>query len=173
MGKRLLCLLVVGLAVIPGLLRAQGSAFTYQGRLLDAGEPANGNYDLQFSLTSTADQEGYVGPTLTLAPVLAVNGAFTAQLDFGSGVFDGSPRWIEIGVRAYGSESPYTVLSPRQPITPAPYALFAANAAGGGRGASTNPVVYGALSFAGTTESRTTMPRTIMWSRAWPILMRS
>jgi hypothetical protein len=27
-----------------------GSAFTYQGRLMDAGNPANGLYDLQFEL---------------------------------------------------------------------------------------------------------------------------
>ena len=30
--------------------RAQGTAFTYQGRLQDTGEPANGTYDLRFTL---------------------------------------------------------------------------------------------------------------------------
>ena len=29
---------------------AQGTAFTYQGRLLDTGSPANGNYDMRFYL---------------------------------------------------------------------------------------------------------------------------
>src|SRR4249919_2599993 len=31
-------------------LVANGSTFTYQGRLLDGGNPANGSYDFQFSL---------------------------------------------------------------------------------------------------------------------------
>ena len=35
-------------AVNPAL--AQGTAFTYQGRLNDAAGPANGNYDMQFKL---------------------------------------------------------------------------------------------------------------------------
>ena len=29
---------------------AQGTAFTYQGRLNDGGNPANGSYDLRFAL---------------------------------------------------------------------------------------------------------------------------
>ena len=31
-------------------LQAQGTAFTYQGRLNDGGSPATGNYDLTFAL---------------------------------------------------------------------------------------------------------------------------
>ena len=31
-------------------LRAQGTAFTYQGRLADNGAPANGAYDFQFTI---------------------------------------------------------------------------------------------------------------------------
>ena len=39
----------------PGVsaLQAQTTSFTYQGRLTDAGNPANGNYDLQFKLFDT------------------------------------------------------------------------------------------------------------------------
>jgi hypothetical protein len=36
-----------------GACLAQTSAFTYQGRLTDGGTPANGNYDLQFTLWSS------------------------------------------------------------------------------------------------------------------------
>jgi len=32
---------------------AQGTAFTYQGRLNDGVNPANGNYDLQFTIYDT------------------------------------------------------------------------------------------------------------------------
>jgi hypothetical protein len=59
------------------------------------------------------------------------NGLFTVALDFGSGIFDGNPRWLEIGVRTNAGVA-FAVLSPRQPLTPAPYAIYAGgvNAAG-------------------------------------------
>jgi len=36
------------------LVFAQTTSFTYQGRLTDGGTAANGNYDLQFTLTNEA-----------------------------------------------------------------------------------------------------------------------
>jgi len=35
-------------------VRAQGTGFTYQGRLIDNGSPANGNYDLRFNALDAA-----------------------------------------------------------------------------------------------------------------------
>src|SRR5213593_633996 len=68
--------------------QAQGTAFTYQGRLSDGGNPANGSYDFRFALY-TADTGGsQTGPTLTNSPVAANNGLFTATLDFGASRFD-------------------------------------------------------------------------------------
>jgi len=40
-----------------------------------------------------------VGVTNRLAPVNASNGLFSVTLDFGSGIFTGPSRWLEIGVR--------------------------------------------------------------------------
>jgi hypothetical protein len=57
------------------------------------------------------------------------NGLFAVTLDFGASAFNGSARWLEIGVRTNGSADPYTVLRPRQPITATPYATFASTAA--------------------------------------------
>ena len=45
------------------------------------------------------------------------------QLDFGSNVFTGEARYLEIGVRSSGDVSPYTVLSPREAISSSPYAI--------------------------------------------------
>lgn len=39
--------------IISEAAAAQTSAFTYQGKLTDAGTPANGTHDLQFSLFDT------------------------------------------------------------------------------------------------------------------------
>jgi hypothetical protein len=104
---------------------AQTGGFTYQGRLLGGGQPANGTYDFQFRLTGSPTNGDYRGATLTKVPLLVSNGLFITVLDFGSGVLDGSACWLEIGVRTNTSQNPYTILAPRQPITAAPYATFA------------------------------------------------
>ena len=101
-----------------------GTAFTYQGRLMDdSGAPLTGSYDFQFKLYDAASGVSQVGSTVTVGDVDISDGLFTAQLDFGGSAFTGDARWLEIGVRAGSSTGAYTTLSPRQPLTPAPYAL--------------------------------------------------
>src|ERR1039458_3567757 len=140
------------LAIAPAALAVPGGMFTYQGRLLDGGQPANGEYDLQFALSDAPLEAGYIGPTLNVAPVAVSNGLFTVALDFGAGVFDGSARWLEIGVRANGSSDPYTLLNPRQPITAAPYALYAITAGTANTGSGTNTSIQDSFTLAGTTN---------------------
>jgi hypothetical protein len=107
---------------------AQGTAFTYQGRLLDTGGPANGNYDMRFYLRDALSGGNPVGATNNLAPVAVSNGLFTVVLDYGSGIFTGAARWLEIAVRTNGSVSAYTVLLPREALTAVPYALYSPSA---------------------------------------------
>ena len=102
---------------------AQGTAFTYQGRLYVGGFPAHGTYDFRFSLWKQASGAGQLGIDL-IRPALAVTrGLFTATLDFGTN-FPGEGRWLEIAVRTNGAAS-YGTLAPRQPITSSPYAITA------------------------------------------------
>ncbi|SPE56479.1 hypothetical protein SBV1_2400011 [Verrucomicrobia bacterium] len=119
----------------------QGTAFTYQGSLTDSASPANGNYDLEFYLRDAASGGSPVGTTNTIAPVAVSNGLFTVTLDFGAGVFDGTSRWLEIGVRTNGSLAAYATLSPRQALTPSPYAIFATVAGGAANGAITSAML--------------------------------
>jgi hypothetical protein len=116
------------LALAPASM-AQTAAFTYQGRLMDGSQPANGNYDLRFTLVDAPTNGTLVSAPLTNAPLAISDGLFVVTLDFGANVFDGLPRWLEIAVRTNGGSGPYSVLSPRQRITVTPYAGFA-NAAG-------------------------------------------
>ena len=109
---------------------AQGTAFTYQGRLNDAGQPANGSYDLAFTLFGNDSGGTAVVDTLTNSPTTVSNGLFTVVLDFGANVFNGQPRWLEIAVRTNGSAEAYTLLLPRQALTAAPYAITAGNLSG-------------------------------------------
>lgn len=109
-------------------VQAQTTAFTYQGKLNDGGSPATGNYDFRFRLFDVSSN--VVAGPITNAPVGVTNGQFAATLNFGSAVFDGSDRWLEIAVRAYGDTNiAYTKLLPLQPITSVPYAIRAINAA--------------------------------------------
>jgi len=126
-------LLVALLCFWPGVttLGAQTTSFTYQGRLTDAGNSANGNYDLQFKLfdIATVGTGAQQGTTLVRNPVGASGGVFTVTLDFGANVFDGAARYLEIGVRSAGSATSYVLLAPRQPVTSTPYAIKSLNAA--------------------------------------------
>ena len=107
-----------------------GTAFTYQGRLIDNGSPANGAYDMRFTLHSASSGANtQVGGTIQIASVLVTNGLFKEELDFSASPFDGEDRWLEIGVRPGGSTNAFTVLDPRQRLSPSPYAVFAPNAA--------------------------------------------
>ena len=108
---------------------AQDTAFTYQGRLLQGGQPANGLYDLRFSLFASSNEVTSRFNVVSAAPVAVNNGLFTVSLDFGADPFQilSSPL-LEIGVRTNGTATPYQVLSPRQPISSAPWAIRAITA---------------------------------------------
>lgn len=109
-------------AILAGPL---GTAFNYAGSLNDGGLPARGLYDLRFSLYSDEAGGRQVGPILTNAATPVTNGAFAVTLDFGDGAFLGETRWLEVSVRSNGTAVGFTVLSPRQPMSPRPYALYA------------------------------------------------
>ena len=108
--------------------RAQGTAFTYQGRLLSGTNATTGTYDLRFAVFDTlANGTGMQqGNALTNSSTLVSNGLFTVTLDFGN-QFPGALRWLEIAVRTNGAGT-FLTLTPRQPLNPAPYAVFAASA---------------------------------------------
>lgn len=105
----------------------QTTAFTYQGLLNNNGSPANGSYDVQFTLYETNLAGSAAAGPITNSAILVSNGLFTTMIDFGPGVFSGNNYWLDIAVCTNGGE-PFTELMPRQPITPTPYAIMAGNA---------------------------------------------
>ncbi|MFC1997049.1 tail fiber domain-containing protein [Chloroflexota bacterium] len=102
---------------------AISTAFTYQGRLKVDGKPANGKYNFRFHLWAEQGKTTLLGtyPKTSTVELDVVDGYFTVILDFGVGIFDGSERWLEIEVNG-------TSLSPLQPVTPSPYAIYAQTA---------------------------------------------
>ena len=128
---------LLGLIVLPALLPTLipqlsasplDTAFTYQGRLSSGPNAANGSYDFTFGLYDAPSGGNPVSSVVTNTATVVTNGCFTAVLDFG-GAFDGNARWLEIGVRTNGDDA-FTLLSPRQALTPGPYAITAANLSG-------------------------------------------
>jgi len=109
-------------------LHAQGTAFSYQGRLYDGGNPAVGIYDLRFSVFDSTNIPGNIiaGPVTNVATVIN-NGLFTATFDFGPNIFTGAQRWIQTDVRT-NNASGFTPLWPRQAVLSVPYAMMASSA---------------------------------------------
>lgn len=104
----------------------QTSSFTYQGKLLDSGSPANGQFDLTFRLFDGGGTQ--IGGDLVKDDVQVTGGIFTVTLDFGASTFaTGSADSLEIAVRPGASSGAYTTLAPRQQLTSAPYAIKSAN----------------------------------------------
>jgi len=153
-----------------GIQAALGTAFTYQGQLKKGGSPISGTCDFQFSLWDEAGSGSpptggnRIGITQT-ATISVTNGLFTAQIDFGSDAFRGDARWLQIGIKCAGDAN-YVTLSPRQPLTPAPYALalpglwtqqnlYSPNIIGGYSGNSVTAGVYGATIGGGGSSDHT------------------
>jgi hypothetical protein len=129
-NRRIQFVLLLLLLLAAGALKlaAQGTAFNYQGRLNDAGAPANAAYDFRFAVYDAVTNGNQISAPLTNSAVGVSNGLFSVTLDFGPGIFTGTNYWLSIGVRTNGDTSAFTLLSPRQPILPVPYAIFAGSA---------------------------------------------
>ena len=65
-----------------GPMAALGSGFTYQGRLTSSGSPANGSYDLQFTLYDASSAGNVASGPITVLSQTVSDGLFTVPLDF-------------------------------------------------------------------------------------------
>src|SRR5580692_8135724 len=129
MKARLLFLFIV-FTSLAGIQQAaaQGTLFTYQGKLDTNGSPATGSFDFRFKLfPDSAGNLPQVGATFLTNGVSVSGGLFTVGVNFGAGIFTGSNYFLLVGISTNGGVS-YTDLSPLQPVTPTPYAIFSATA---------------------------------------------
>lgn len=112
-------------ALCAGLASGMDTAISYQGVLNVSSSPANGSFDFRFILYDAEIGGSQVGPILYGDDIDVEDGLFTVHLNFGTGVFTGDDRWLEIAVRAGAETGAYTLLSPRQAVLPSPYSLHA------------------------------------------------
>lgn len=143
---------MIFLGLTPLLLRAAplGTAFTYQGRLAEGGSPANGLYDLRFTLFDSLAGGVPVGsPNVVTADATSIsNGLFVVSLNFGP-AFSGQGRWLSIEVKTNRAAS-YFVLAPRTELTATPEALHAL------RAGSADTVAPGSVTSAGLAPAAVT-----------------
>lgn len=119
-ARNIFRILIVVCAASAGF--AQTTAFNYQGKLSDAGNPANGTYQMEFKLFDAPAGGNQIGATVSVNSVTVNQGIFDAQLDFGAGAFPGADRFLEIAVRRNAGEN-YVTLSPREQINTTPQAI--------------------------------------------------
>lgn len=127
--KRFFIILMFIVLTATGSL-AQSSAFSFQGRLNDGANPANGRYDLEFRLFNAITGGTQIAAVVLRPNTILINGVFSTTLDFGAAAFNNNPNsiFIEIAVRPNGSTNAFTILGPRQQITSVPFAIRATNA---------------------------------------------
>jgi hypothetical protein len=125
MLRSVFCVLLVLAWIAPLCAAPLGTAISYQGRLTDAGVPANGLFDIELCLYDDASGSAALVCAAPFDDVPVADGLFTVAPDFGAGWFLGETRYLELRVRAGASAGGYTALAPRQPLLPAPEALRA------------------------------------------------
>ena len=129
---------------------AQTSEFTYQGRLNDGGAPANGTYDLSFSLYDAETESTSIGNRV-VPNVPVTDGVYSVRLNFGALAFTGADRWLEISFRPAGGTE-WALLIPRQKILSVPYSIRSLEA--GVADSATNLSGVPAEQFVQTTDGR-------------------
>jgi hypothetical protein len=102
------------------------TAFSFQARVLDAGAPADGSYDIEAALYDSPSGCCQVGSTLSLPGIWIADGSVTLELDFGA--LGDDAGWLEIRLRPAGGGA-MTTLAPRFLLTSAPLATHALSAA--------------------------------------------
>jgi len=130
--------MLAGCLLLADVAAAQSTAFTYQGRLDDTGAPANGSYDISFAAYDAAVGGNLIVDIVTNSAVAVSNGLFTTSVDLGD-IFTGGDVWLEIAVSTNSADT-FSIIVPREPFTPTPYALYA-KTAGTAAGASPGTLV--------------------------------
>ena len=131
--RRVALVLALGLMVCTAKVSEaapMGMAFTYQGHLVDAGSPADGVYDFEFKLYDDPNimVGNQVGWAIYKDNLDVIDGHVVVELDFFQiSIFNGDALWLQVGVLPGDSDDTiqYTILVPRQELTPTPYALYA------------------------------------------------
>lgn len=116
MNRILLCA-VVATALISGVSSARAETFTYHGTLQDAGNAAEGSYDLRLTLYGAAQGGAALAVPVQLFGVAVHEGSFSTTADFGDLTSLGTQAWLEVAVKPAGGGD-FATLASRAPVSP-------------------------------------------------------
>jgi len=128
---RLIAILALSLNTSMSLAQSVGSAFSYQGELIDNGSPANGDYNFNVKLFTT-ETGGSAVTDEVYNDITVTNGLFNLEIDFGDMVYEDSEQYyleFDVMLSAGGT---LTTLAPRNKLLAVPYATQAQFLADGG-----------------------------------------
>lgn len=108
--------LVVAACALMVMQCAAQTEWTYQGELTENGQPADGAYELAFTLWDAPVGGSQIGAEIFVQDVPVSDGLFMQVLDFGAEAFSNEARYLQIEVEG-------DVLSPRTQITRSPYSI--------------------------------------------------
>lgn len=109
--------IIVSLFLLSSVAWAQSdTSFTYQGALREGGGPADGSYNLSFTLWDSVVGGTQHGGSVVASGHAVSDGLFDVELDFGADALGVGNRWLEISVNG-------VMLSPRTQITSSPYSV--------------------------------------------------
>lgn len=86
---KLPALILISVLTLLSSAFSQTTAFTYQGQLRSNNAPANGHFDLQFSIFAASSGGLALTTPISNPSVEVSNGVFTILLDFGAGAYNG------------------------------------------------------------------------------------
>ncbi len=126
------------------------STFNFTGRLYESNAPANNLVDFLVRLFDSRTNGKQVGPLVAVPGTSVTNGYFNVLLNFGSNVFNGSERWLDVQYATNQSQpgTPFYPLSDRVPILPTPYATYAFSAGTASVASSVTPGAVTAVALA-------------------------
>jgi hypothetical protein len=115
--KRLTLTVALAAALAIGVPIAHADSFTYHGSLQDAGQPADGNYDMQLTLYSQREGGAVLAGPVTLYGVKVTKGNFVTNVDFAQTAPLSSQAWVDVKVKPASAGS-FVALDARSPVTP-------------------------------------------------------
>jgi hypothetical protein len=142
--------LVVALSLAVASPAALAARFVYEGRLDDAGQPANGRYDLKLTAYGHAAQGATLAAPVTFEGIEVRDGRF--RLDVDLPLVKADQVWLEVAVRAAG-EPAFAEIPGRAKAIAAPL-IGACWSTTGDSGS--NPATH----FIGTTDAQPFVVRT-------------
>lgn len=134
---------LIGLACGCAVTSLSAAQINWRGHLQDAGDPANGLFDLQLRLHANSDGDSKLGGLIEYSGVSVRDGQFEVALDLDAQQQAQPELWLEVAVRGAG-DAQYELLAKRELLQSSAQACW---------GTTGNSGNQPGINFIGTTDN--------------------